>query len=73
LAMITRIAIAENVYDREDPNVAVIVNNLGAILKDVGDLAGAKEHYGRVLNRNRRGEEHPNTKLVQENLESLRR
>ena len=41
--------IAENVYGRNDSEVAAIINNLGAILAAMGDFAGAKENYERAL------------------------
>ena len=67
--------IDEKVYGPDHPSVARDVNNLGRVLQDMGDLAGARKSYDRALEicRKRFGEDHPKTKLVRENLESLRR
>ncbi len=41
--------IAENVFGRDNVEVAAIIHNLGGVLKDMGELAGAKELYERAL------------------------
>jgi len=53
--------------------VATDVNNLGGVLEDLGDLAGARKSYERALKifQHFLGEDHPKTKLVRKNLESL--
>ena len=55
--------------------MAIFVNNLGEVLHDMGDLQGAKEYSEPALEilQNRLGKDHPDTKLVRKNLESLRR
>jgi hypothetical protein len=49
------------------------MNNLGSVLQDQGDLAGARAHYERALAISRQflGKEHPTTRLVRKNLERL--
>ncbi|MCX6668271.1 MAG: tetratricopeptide repeat protein, partial [Methanothrix sp.] len=63
----------EKVYGLEHPNVAIDVNNLGGVLRDLGDLQGAKRFYERALLIFLRclGENHPKTKTVRNNLNSL--
>ncbi len=65
--------IDEKAYGAEHPTVANRVNNLGSALQDSGDLAGARAAYERALHILRRflGPDHPNTRLVQQNLDSL--
>ena len=49
------------------------VNNLGMMLKDLGDLAEARAHFERVLaiDETTFGPDHPKTQLVRRNLDSL--
>jgi hypothetical protein len=49
------------------------LNNLGFLLKALGDLSGAQFHYERALAifALRLGPDDPRTKIVQENLENL--
>lgn len=55
LPLITRaaferaLAIDEAVFGPEHPKVARDVNNLGLVLRDLGDYAGVKAAYERVL------------------------
>jgi len=43
------LAIDEATYGKDHPNVAAIVNNLGNVLHDLGDLAGARQCLERAL------------------------
>ncbi|HUV37094.1 MAG TPA: FxSxx-COOH system tetratricopeptide repeat protein, partial [Patescibacteria group bacterium] len=43
------LAIDEKIYGPDHPEVATDVNNLGGVLQDQGDLAGAREHFERAL------------------------
>ena len=45
-------------FGPDHPNVAIRVNNLGRVLQDLGDLAGARAAFERAL-RDRRGEPRP--------------
>jgi tetratricopeptide (TPR) repeat protein len=65
--------IDEKTYGPDHPEVATDVNNLGSVLKDLGDLQGAKEHFGRALAifQKSLGEDHPSTAKVRNNLELL--
>jgi hypothetical protein len=58
---------------RDQPRVAMDVNNLGMMLKDLGDLAEARAHFERVLaiDETTFGPDHPKTQLVRRNLDSL--
>ena len=55
----------------DEENSATV--NLGGVLKALGDYAGAKEAYQRalVIIKKKLGPDHPNTKFVRGNLESL--
>ncbi|MGH9360276.1 MAG: tetratricopeptide repeat protein [Thermoanaerobaculia bacterium] len=57
------------------PNVATAVNNLGNVLQDLGDLQGARAAAERALGivEATLGPDHPNTRLVRENLAALER
>jgi len=50
-----------------------MANNLGSVLKDQGDLEGAKRCFERALNifEKRLGKDHHNAVLVRNNLKSL--
>ena len=48
------LAIDEVAYGPDHPEVAIDMNNLGGVLKDLGDMSGAKAHFERAL-RHRRG------------------
>ena len=43
------LAIFEEVLGPEHPKVGTLVNNLGGVLQDMGDLEGAREHIERAL------------------------
>ncbi len=53
--------------------MATAVNNLGGVLREQGDLAGARAHFERALAILERslGPDHPKTQLVRENLDGL--
>jgi hypothetical protein len=53
--------------------VAIDVNNLGEVLRQQGDLSGARVAFERALKIFKKflPPDHPNIKLVQENLDSL--
>ena len=55
------------------PNVATDVNNLGSVLQDLGELQEARKCYEKALKicGLTFGEDHPKTKTVKKNLESL--
>jgi hypothetical protein len=65
--------IGEASYGENHPQVAIYVNNLGDVLRQLGDLAGAKAAFEHALDIFHRslGAEHPNTKTVQNNLSYL--
>jgi Tfp pilus assembly protein PilF len=43
------LGIDEAAYGPDHPMVANRVNNLGSVLQDLGDLAGARAHFERAL------------------------
>jgi tetratricopeptide (TPR) repeat protein len=43
------LAIAEAAYGPEHPEVGTRLNNLALVLRDLGDLAGARERFERAL------------------------
>jgi tetratricopeptide (TPR) repeat protein len=53
--------------------VAIRVNNLGLVLQDLGELQEARKCFERALKilQAKLGEDHPNTKIVANNLKSL--
>ena len=53
--------------------MATILSNLGNVLRDLGDLAGAREDFQRAqeIFRGLLGDEHPDTILARRDLESL--
>ncbi len=65
--------IDEAVYGPDHPNVGIRVNNLGLVLKDLGDLASAKASYERALKINEAayGPDHPDVAFQLSNLGSL--
>jgi tetratricopeptide (TPR) repeat protein len=50
-----------------------MANNLGSVLQDLGELQEARKLYERALKilRERLGEDHPNTRIVAGNLDSV--
>ena len=63
-------AIDENAFGPDHPNVARVVNNLGMVLKDLGDLDGAGKAFERALtiDENAFGPDHPNVATDVNNL-----
>ena len=57
----------------DHPNVAIRLNNLGSVLKALGELAQARSYYEGALEvfRERLGDDHPNTQTVRGNLDVL--
>ncbi len=66
-------AIDEKAYVPDHPTVAFRLNNLGSVLRALGDLDEARDHLQRALRilRERLGEDHPTTVRVRNNLASL--
>ncbi len=66
-------AIDDAVHGPDHPSVARDVSNLGSVLYDLGDLAGARAAYERALAifEAMLGVDHPNTRIVRGNLASL--
>jgi tetratricopeptide (TPR) repeat protein len=64
------LAIDEAAFGPDHPNVASAVNNLGLVLKDLGDLEGARAHYERALAiwEKQLGPEHPQVAIGVNNL-----
>ena len=60
-------------FGPDHPNVAIRVNNLGLVLQDLGDLAGARAAFERALAIFERvlGPDHPSTRIARGNLKSL--
>ena len=67
------LAIHEAAYGPEHPDVAIGVNNLGGVLKDLGDLKGAKRNYERALaiQETVYGPDHPHVAIYVGNLGSV--
>jgi hypothetical protein len=65
--------IDEKSFGPDHPEVATDVNNLRSVLKDLGDLAGARAAFERALAIFERalGPDHPNTRTVRGNLDRL--
>ncbi len=57
-------------YGPNHPQVATAVNNLGSVLRDLGDLAGARAHYERALGIDEAayGPDHPEVAIRVNNL-----
>jgi len=67
--------IDEMVYGPEHPSVARDINNLGDVLWELGDLAGARANFERALKIDEAvyGPEHPNVAIRVSNLGSVLR
>ena len=67
--------IDEVTYGPDHPTMAIRANNIGMVLKDLGDLEGAKAHLERALAIFTRslGPDHPSTQTCRRNLDSLGR
>jgi tetratricopeptide (TPR) repeat protein len=64
------LTLAEKVYGRDHPVVAIRVNNLGGALRALGDLPAAKECFERALaiDEDAYGRDHPNVGRAVNNL-----
>ena len=60
-------------FGPDHPSVAIRLNNLGLVLRDLGEIDAARAHMSRALEIYRKvlGEDHPSTKTVRKNLASL--
>ncbi|MGD8795196.1 MAG: tetratricopeptide repeat protein, partial [Anaerolineae bacterium] len=60
-------------FGPDHPNVAIDVNNLGSVLRALGDLDGAREAYERALAILQQflPADHPKIRIARENLDSL--
>jgi tetratricopeptide (TPR) repeat protein len=67
------LAIYEKALGPEHPWTATSLNNLGSLLKAMGDLSGARPYYERALAIDEKvlGKEHPDTAIDYGNLGSL--
>lgn len=72
-ARVRALAIGEQVYGPDHPEVAIRVNNLGLVLQDLGDLAGARAHFERALAIAEKayGPDHPTVVAIRDNLNRL--
>ena len=70
---IALLAICEQVLGEDHPDTATRLNNLGLLLRDMGDLAGARTYLEQVLAifEHVLGLDHPNTEAVRRNLARL--
>ena len=67
-------ALWQEVYGEEHPQVATALNNLGLVLRDLGELAEARAAFERalaILENSQLPPDHPNIQTVRGNLESL--
>jgi len=64
------LTLAEKVYGRDHPAVAIRVNNLGGALRALGDLYGAKDYFERALaiDEGIYGRDHPSVGRAVNNL-----
>jgi hypothetical protein len=60
-------------FGPDHPNVAIYVNNLGSVLKELGHLDGARQAYQRALTIFEMvlGSDHQRTQTVRSNLAAL--
>jgi len=67
------LAIVENTFGPDHPDVARLANNLGNVLADVGDLEGAKKLYERALRIDEKvyDTDHPNVATDVNNLGTI--
>lgn len=76
LALLRRVlGILEKVFGPHDPRVATRLNNLGRVLQDLGDMAGARSCYDRALAIDEKayGPDHRNVAVRLNNLGTLLR
>jgi hypothetical protein len=69
------LAIGEATLGPDHPDVAIRRNNLGSVLQDLGDLAGAKKQLERALaiGEAALGPDHPTVATYRSNLSSVLR
>jgi tetratricopeptide (TPR) repeat protein len=69
------LTLAEEAYGPDHPQVAAIVNNLGGVLRALGDLKGAKELFARALKIDEEayGPDHPEVATDVNNLGGILR
>jgi Tfp pilus assembly protein PilF len=67
------LAIYEKTLGPDHPNTASTLNNLGGLLEEQGDLAGARPYFERAVAICERtlGPDHPTTRAIRANLASL--
>ncbi|MGB3458436.1 MAG: FxSxx-COOH system tetratricopeptide repeat protein [Halobacteriota archaeon] len=67
------LTLAEEAYGPDHPEVATDVNNLGSVLRALGDLKGAKELFARALKIDEEayGPDHPHVAILVNNLGSV--
>ena len=67
--------IGEAALGPDHPDVGIWRNNLGLVLQDLGDLAGARAQFERALTVGEAtlGPDHPTVATMRANLDSLRR
>ncbi|MFN7929790.1 MAG: tetratricopeptide repeat protein [Blastocatellia bacterium] len=60
-------------FGEDHPNVAIRMNNLASVLKNLGQLAEARSHFEQAIRifTNSLGAAHPYTQAAQSNLMSL--
>ena len=68
------LAINEQSFGEDHPNVAISLNNLALLLKETNRLAEAEPMMRRALEifAKSLGPDHPSTQMARENLESLK-
>jgi hypothetical protein len=68
-----QIEITDETFDPDNNTVAIDLNNLALVLKDLGDMQGAKKCFERslIIYQERLGKQHLSTRKVRKNLESL--
>jgi hypothetical protein len=69
------LAISEAALGPDHPDIAGRRNNLGGVLRDLGDLPGAREQFDRALaiSEAALGPDHPDVGVIRNNLGSVLR
>ena len=69
------LAVGEQTYGTNHPNVAALINNIGFVLSRQGDLEGAKDHFERALAIDEKtyGPDHPEVAISVNNLGNILR
>jgi len=67
------VAISEAALGPDHPDVGIRLNNLGGVLRDLGDLPGAREQYERALaiGEAALGPDNPTVRTLRRNLDSV--